>query len=562
MRILVVDDNRTNRALLSQYLTDQGHEPLVAFDGLDAVQKFETDRPDIVLMDVVMPGMDGFIATQLIKSKCQDSFIPVIFLTSLEGSDVISKCIESGGDDFLPKSYDKEALLAKITSMGRIKQLHERHRHQCRELEFHAKKDRREWQIAEHVFSSVTSKGDHKLPCIKYRIEPMSLFSGDIFLCAQTPAGGLHAMLGDFTGHGLSAAIGAIPVSDVFYTMTEKGFSIGDIAAELNSRLYGTLPTGMFCAAILVDMSADRSTLTVWNGGMPDVLVTDASGNVAQRVASSHLAIGVRSTHLFDRKMDFVPINESSKVYLYSDGLIEARNEHGEKFGMARLLALIPSVAKDDQPMQRLFESIDKFRNGEEQRDDISVVEVSAAKYERWTADNKRLKRNLLTPSRWGLSLKLDADTLKVVNPVPLLLNLIMGVQAPEGHREHIFTILSELFNNSLDHGLLRLDSSMKSNAAGFAEFYSQREQRLAKLKDAEIVVRLNHQPLEDSGGGRLKIVVQDSGAGFDHSNISAKPEGNQALSGRGIPLIRSLCQSLEYHGRGNKAEAIYQWTR
>jgi hypothetical protein len=88
-------------------------------------------------------------------------------------------------------------------------------------------------------------------PHIQYLLSLMALFSGDVLLAAPTLSGGLQVMLGDFTGHGLPAAIGAIPVSDIFYAMTAKGFSIGDIVAELNQKLRTILPTGLFCAACL-----------------------------------------------------------------------------------------------------------------------------------------------------------------------------------------------------------------------------------------------------------------------------------------------------------------------
>jgi len=145
-----------------------------------------------------------------------------------------------------------------------------------------------------------------------------------------------------------------------------------------------------------------------------------------------------------------------------------------------------------------------------------------------------------------------------------MLLNLVMGVQAPEGHREHIFTILSELFSNALDHGLLGLDSSTKSSAAGFMKYYMFKETRLANLVEGEINILLKHQPDKDNKGGRLTLKVKDTGPGFDFSAQlnNNKIIENTALSGRGIALISSLCESLRYQGNGNRVQAIYHWTR
>jgi len=167
-----------------------------------------------------------------------------------------------------------------------------------------------------------------------------------------------------------------------------------------------------------------------------------------------------------------------------------------------------------------------------------------------------------MAPSTWDLSLRLNADTLRAVNPVPLLLNLIMGVQAPQGHRERIFTILSELFSNSLDHGLLGVDSAMKSNATGFAEYYRLREKRLAKLEDGQIDIKLNHQPNSNQTSGKLIIKVNDSGPGFNHNAVFNILKSNQGYSGRGIALVKSLCKSVNYRSNGNQVEATYEWNR
>jgi len=102
MRILVVDDQETNRAILVWLLEDDGHEVIEAKDGLVAVNLFQESSIDIVLMDVMMPVMDGLEAAKKIKELCGDSrHVPIIFLTALEDDKALSECLDSGGDDFL-----------------------------------------------------------------------------------------------------------------------------------------------------------------------------------------------------------------------------------------------------------------------------------------------------------------------------------------------------------------------------------------------------------------------------------------------------------------------------
>ena len=564
MLILAVDDSRANRTLLEEYLSEEGHQVITAGSGFEAVAKFTEFNPDLIIMDVVMPGMDGLVATQMIKSKCGDRFVPIIFLTSLEGNDIIAKCIKAGGDDFLPKNYNNGAILAKITAMDRIRTLHEKMHAQKAALKIAQKKDLHELQLAEHVFSTILSNGDLDSPMINYRILPVSLFSGDLLLCAHTPSGGFHAILGDFTGHGLSAAIGAIPTSDIFYSMTEKGFSIGDIAAELNSRLYKMLPLGMFCAASFIEIDNARTSINIWNGGMPDVLIINADGEIRQSVTSNNMALSVLPPDQFVRSTERIKIYDGDKVYMFSDGLTESKDAQGVKFGMDRLFGVLNSVSTNESLLNEILQAVDDYSKDGEQTDDVSLVEISLSKASSLPVNQSANRKNLMAPSTWNISLTLKADTLKAVNPVPMLLNLVMGVQAPEGHREHIFTILSELFSNALDHGLLGLDSSTKSSAAGFMKYYMFKETRLANLVEGEINILLKHQPDKDNKGGRLTLKVKDTGPGFDFSAQlnNNKIIENTALSGRGIALISSLCESLRYQGNGNRVQAIYHWTR
>jgi anti-sigma regulatory factor (Ser/Thr protein kinase) len=133
-----------------------------------------------------------------------------------------------------------------------------------------------------------------------------------------------------------------------------------------------------------------------------------------------------------------------------------------------------------------------------------------------------------------------------------------MDIQGIYNHRSRVYTILAELFANALDHGLLGLDSVLKHSPQGFSAYYAAREKALAALQEGSICIALTHTPLER--GGKLVIRVVDSGSGFEHRCDVAALATNTTYSGRGIPLLRSLCDEITYHGAGNDVEAVYVW--
>jgi len=558
MNILIAEDSELSRNVLTSLLVKYGFDILIACNGLEAVEQYEKHNPDLILMDLMMPVMDGYEAIVEIKKIAGDKFIPIIVLTSIIEADSLVKSIECGADDYLSKPYNAEAIQAKILALSRIKALHDALDEKTRLLQEHNARAESELVLAEHIYDGVVTQGDITRPFLKSYLRPVTNFNGDIFLVSHTPSGGLHIFLGDFTGHGLSAAIGAIPASEVFYRMTKKGFSIGDIAVEMNNRLKRLLPVHMFCAACFIEVDLNRSAMHVWNGSMPDVVLLDGDGEIKHVIASSHSALGIESDEKFDRNHEVFSIDGDEKLYMCSDGLIDIRNNEGKKYGKDRFYSAFKTFTDSESRFPAMVEDFTNYAVDGEICDDISLVEVDLNReLDTWLVDNKSIAENKELPTSWQVSLSFDADTLKLTNPVPLLLNLVMGIQAAEGHRERIYTILSEFFSNSLEHGLLKLDSALKKSPAGFQEYYETREKRLAELSDETITMFISQRP--ENKKGLITIEVKDTGDGFSIDSHAAKSlDDNIGMSGRGIPLIRKMCESLEYSDKGNEVKAVY----
>ena len=124
-RILVVDDNETNRDLLTTRLVRHGYDILQAVDGEEAINVVRATRPDLVLLDVVMPRLDGIETTKRLKADAALSFIPIILVTSKTDTKDVVAGLEAGADEYLTKPVDQTALIARVKSMLRVKEMHE-----------------------------------------------------------------------------------------------------------------------------------------------------------------------------------------------------------------------------------------------------------------------------------------------------------------------------------------------------------------------------------------------------------------------------------------------------
>jgi diguanylate cyclase (GGDEF)-like protein len=134
-KILVVDDVAVNVQLLTTYLTSVGYDVLTARDGEEALERVAATQPDLILLDVMMPKLNGFQVCERLKSDPATKVIPVIMVTALNEIEDKIKATESGADDFVSKPFNKLELLTRVKSLLRIKQLHDDLRAKVRELE-------------------------------------------------------------------------------------------------------------------------------------------------------------------------------------------------------------------------------------------------------------------------------------------------------------------------------------------------------------------------------------------------------------------------------------------
>ncbi|MDM8347734.1 SpoIIE family protein phosphatase [Pseudomonas sp. sp1636] len=557
LSILIAEDNAADRMLLSTIVSRQGHRSLTASNGLEALALFEQERPQLVLMDALMPVMDGFEAARRIKQMAGEELVPIIFLTSLSEGEALVRCLEAGGDDFLAKPYNRVILEAKINAMDRLRRLQETVLQQRDLIAQHNEYLLNEQRVAKAVFDKVAHSGCLAASNIRYLQSPYALFNGDLLLAAFKPSGGMHVLLGDFTGHGLPAAIGAMPLAEVFYGMTAKGYSMAEILREINAKLKRTLPLGVFCCATLLNISFQRRVVEVWSGGLPDGYLLCANGGKRIPLVSRHLPLGILEPTAFNDRYEVYPLELGDRIFLLSDGVLEACNQQGELFGEQRLLRVFAANRQPAQLFAEIQQELLRFRG--ELQDDVSLVEVSMV-------EDGALNRGPLTftgsgqnsPLDWSANFEFRGETLRCFNPLPFLLQLLLEVEGLQPQAGALYSVLAELYSNALEHGVLRLDSSLKSDAEGFAEYYLQRSARLAQL--AEGYVRFHLHVLSEASGGRLIVRVEDSGSGFDGQTILEQQLTLDGLCGRGLALVRQLSERCSWPADGQGVCVEFSW--
>jgi serine phosphatase RsbU (regulator of sigma subunit) len=554
MKILLVEDNPDDLFLARRELAQMGHEVVCVTDGGQAIELFPVEQPDLVITDIYLPGMDGFALTRAVQRLAAPRWQPVIFLSAHRDDALQLSALSVGADAYITKPVTAEMLAARLSVISRLLNTQRQAEERAKELERYYAAEEEEKRMAQHLLNRLVSSPRLADPAVRHWIAPAATFSGDIIVAGRTPGDVLHVLLADGTGHGLAASINVIPIIAPFYRMTEKGFSVEAIVRELNLKVRELLPNDRFVAATIVAVDFRDGIVKAWTGGNPAPIMVSQQGEIERTFSERHPPLGVLDDAEFESEIEVHPFYAAADLILYSDGVTEAESRNGNVFGRDRLiqvLAQAPIGERVEQVKAALLNHLD----GHPAHDDISLLAVSCCNtwvQSDFVATDFRHQNSAL--GNWHFSLRLGATELRTLDVVPVLLGIVSYFEGARDRTGELFVILSELFNNALDHGLLRLDSGTKQGPEGLTAYFDQRASRLASLQEGEIEIELTQFAVAEEAW--MSITCRDSGPGFDTTRICRDvPSDSELPFGRGISLVRTIAATLEYNRSGNEAK-------
>ncbi|MDE1340047.1 ATP-binding SpoIIE family protein phosphatase [Vibrio aestuarianus] len=553
MRVMIVDDHATNRELC-RFILSHIVEHIDTFENGEGVVEAMLamdELPDIILLDVMMPIKNGFATAKEIRQAFPYHHIPIIFLTVLDDHDSYERCL-SLGDDFILKPVERSVLIAKVQAHYRIVKMHNEVTLQRDELHHFNEQVQYDYVIAESIFTNLMDEMSTKVSNIygiNYISTPSTIFNGDLIVVANRPYGGVYVMVADATGHGLPAAISTIPATRTFFTMTEKGMSLGEIVEEVNNALVKFLPIGMMLAASVFEIRANGLEVSWWGGGLPDGYLLDSDGQIVRRLVSSHMPLGVLEPDEFEVNLVHFKLEPNQRIICYTDGITEAMNEKGEQFGQQRLEQVLQRSRQD--LIADLYEEVRQFAN-RGRGDDLSILSMTFP----ITNRNDVLapqKKAVLCSIPMQSHLHFPASILKKTAIMNEVRNIMRSIVSSGAHLDLACSVLSELFANAIEHGLLKLDSALKDDPEGFFAFYELREKRMSELDESYWV---NLDVDYDPARSQVTFLLEHNGDGFDYKN--QVDQNNDKTHGRGVILVSELCESFEYSKHGRCVKAIY----
>ena len=377
IKILAVDDNIVNIKVLSQFLLKQNYDVITAESGEEAIEKFQSENPDIILMDIMMEGMNGLEATAKIKALSGEHWVPVIFMSALASDEDKIRGLDVGGDDYITKPIEFNILGAKLKAIQRIADIQHKLSETMLELQQYKKAEESEQGMAYELMESLFDIGHLEGRDFHVWHIPAERFSGDLIVAEKSSNDRFYLLHADSTGHGLTAALPLLPVSQTFNHMAQKGYSVGHIAKRMNQQLKSVMPINRFVAATIVLVDYENNVVEIWNGGNPPVFSVNENKEVVKKFESKHLALGILPDESFDAKTDFLACEGNNSIVLYSDGLIEAENSKGQIFDEDMLLDVLKTNENAVQLRNNIVGAVSNHLDGEAAHDDMSLVVIN-----------------------------------------------------------------------------------------------------------------------------------------------------------------------------------------
>lgn len=331
-RILIVDDEPTNRDVLARRLERQGHRTLQAENGRRALEVLAGETVDLILLDVLMPEMDGFAALGRIKDDPAFRHIPVIMISALDEIENVVRCIERGAEDFLPKPFNPTLLRARIGASLEKKHFRDQEQAYLRRIEETQKRLEEELQeAAKYVISILPPPAEKPFP-IRWAYDPSTELGGDSFGYHWIDETRFAIYLLDVCGHGVGAALLSVAAINVIRSgsLPEVDFTDpGQVLAGLNdtfqmerhNNMYFTIWYGVYD-------TTTRSIRHASGGHPPAVLLSPGTdGDSLVQLLSPGMLIGGMPGMAYHSAE--CPVPPGSRLFVYCDGAYEIKKPDG-----------------------------------------------------------------------------------------------------------------------------------------------------------------------------------------------------------------------------------------
>ncbi|MGD8665669.1 MAG: SpoIIE family protein phosphatase [Desulfobacterales bacterium] len=366
--ILIVDDNPANVEIFEMRLAANNYEIITASDGEAGLAMAKERLPDLILLDIMMPKMDGIEVCRRLRADSSLPFMPIIMVTAKTDSKDVVAGLEAGADEYLTKPVNHAALVARVKSMLRIKLLHDAVIEQSAQLQVQLKTATK---IQSLFWPDIPDlAGDSQIWAAAI---PAAYVSGDLYDVIALPDGSLLAYVADVSDKGVPAALVMAALSTKIRSEARNQYEIDALLQTVNNSTYNLASEEGFFATIVMARYWPQSgkTQLAIGGHLQPLWLANTGFRNLPRIKG--ISLGVTQDAHYEKKEISLAPGES--ILLFTDGVIEAENEDKELFGNERLVGFLRD--SNGPPWGKgLLEFISNWRGNSSANDDLTILEI------------------------------------------------------------------------------------------------------------------------------------------------------------------------------------------
>ena len=380
-KILVVDDEPRNVRILQIQLNARGYTVYTAADGLQALEVVKEEMPDLILLDINMPKMDGFEVVKHVRANEATEFIPIVMITALRDTrENRIKSIEAGADDFIEKPFDSLEVLARVRSLLRIK-------HYQDTLAKYNARLQEELQMARSI-QEILIPQDGVQELSRFRVAshccPEMAVGGDFFDVWEIAPNRLGVFISDVMGHGVSAAFVTVFIKTILAEFQQQiANNPGHLLEILNTRFNDLISSRlfMFATAFCGIIDLDKGELVCANAGHSFPFLYNAEKKTYHPVGDKNTGNGLGIWRDSVYETTHYPFDPLGRMFLYTDGVYEAKNPKGEEFTVDRLGQLVSAWREQSaaELIAGVSEAIDTFTDNCPKDDDLTLIAIEVS---------------------------------------------------------------------------------------------------------------------------------------------------------------------------------------
>ena len=369
--LLLVDDTPANLRLLSQMLSERGYRVRAVTSGSRALAAVGAAPPDLILLDIKMPQLDGYEVCKRLKEESQTRDIPIIFLSALDQTEDKVRAFAAGGVDYITKPFQIEEVLARVETHLALRALQ-------RQLQDANRRFAEELDLAGRIQASFLPSALPQIPGwqLSVVLKPARETSGDFYDINLLPNGRLGILIADVVDKGVGAALYMALSYSLFRTYALEHPARPELVlAAVNRRILIDTDTGQFVTVFYAILDPATGELTYSNAGHhPPLLLGSTDSDELQLLHRTGMALGVLQEAVWERRT--IHLRRGDTLVLYTDGVTDAQNVGGEFFGQDRLLAAVQASRGQTaaRVQENLVAQVAEFVGDAPQLDDIALV--------------------------------------------------------------------------------------------------------------------------------------------------------------------------------------------